>query len=120
MNKEQFQKLTDIEEIKKVIAVDDLTNKTGRTLLYGYTCERETWHVYLKYGEIVKVIYGYDKEPKKFEVTDNRDFVPDKRLYPERCDYEFCKLLIEKGIGLPFTAWTEGIEEEQYYGKILE
>ncbi|GAA4879688.1 hypothetical protein GCM10023310_69830 [Paenibacillus vulneris] len=120
MKKEEYEKLTSTQEAKNIITCDDLSEKSGRTLLYGYTCERETWHVYLKHGQIVKVIYNYNNVPKKFEVTDNREFVPDKRLYPERCDYEFCALLKQRGIDLPFTIWTDDVEEKQYYGEVLE
>ena len=62
------------------------------------------------------------KNMKQIEVKSNRDFVPDKRLYPERCDYHFCRALKEKGIDLPFLHWSEEIEpnEKGYYGFILE
>ena len=54
-------------------------------------------------------------------VSSNYDFVPDKRLYPERCDYNFCRLLKEKGIHLPFTTWDDTFAiSDTYYGFTLE
>ena len=100
MKKEEFEKL----ELTKVITASDLINKKDRTLLYGYTCTRETFHVYLKNMKIHVVIYqNYYvceivklKNMREIIVKSNIDYIPDKRLYPEACDFEFCKLLEEK------------------------
>jgi len=119
MNKEQFDKLKGIEKAKEqVITIDDLINKTNRTLLYGYTCERDTWHVYIKDNKIFAVIYKYGESPKEMNIFSNYCYIPDKRLYPETCDYEFCKLLKDKEIDLPFTTWQDR-PEKQYYGELL-
>lgn len=40
--------------------------------------------------------------------------------YPETCDYEFCKLLKERGISLPFTGFNEKRTLRDYYGFTLE
>ena len=40
--------------------------------------------------------------------------------YTERCDYEICKLLKDKGIHLPFTKYDEEIVVKQYYGRVKE
>lgn len=119
MNKEQYNDLRDISEIHKVITISDLKNTTDRTLIYGYTCERDTWHVYIHKNHIYTVIYKYKESPEQIEIKDNYYYVPDKRLYPECCDYEFCKLLKEKGIDLPFTTWTDRKEKKVYYGERL-
>ena len=61
------------------------------------------------------------KNMRQVEVKSNRDYVPDKRLYPEKCDYHFCKLLKEKGIDLPFTTFSEGFNwDGPYCGFTLE
>ena len=120
MNKQEFLRLTDVNEKKKIINIEDLTVRTDRTLLYGYTCDRESWHVYIKNEEIVVVSYGFSQTPEIIEVESNYGFVPDKRLYPERCDYEFSRVLLEKGIGLPFTTWTDDIEVKKYYGEVIQ
>jgi hypothetical protein len=102
--------------------------------LYGYTCERKTFHVYVKNEQIYTVVYDTEYSravPKpvnmrQIEIKSNHDYVPDKRLYPERCDYNFCLLLKEKGVNLPFTHWSEPVEialddpRYPYYGFTLE
>lgn len=132
MRKEWFEKLSEIDKANEaVISIQELRPYIyNRTLLYGYTCERETFHVYIKDQKIYTVVYKTEyswgapmpKNMRQIEVTSNRDFVPDKRLYPERCDYHFCRALKERGIDLPFTHWGEEIEpnEKGYYGFTLE
>ena len=132
MNKEYFDKLNqlDYEQANTVYAHHLYPYNLDRTLLYGYTCERETFHVYLKNNEIFVVVYNTEysrgkpvpKNMRQITVKSNNDYVPDKRLYPEKCDYKFCKLLKEKGVDLPFTHWSE-IPDDQYrpyYGFTLE
>ncbi|MGX5608911.1 hypothetical protein ACWKTZ_21300 [Bacillus cereus] len=120
MNKHEFEKLNKIQKEKEhVLTIDDLTNKEDRTLLYGYTCEKETWHVYVKNNTIYTVVNPYGNNVEYVEIELNQEYVPDKRLYPERCDFEFCSLLKQKGIYLPFTTWQDDIKEETYYGKVI-
>lgn len=120
MNKEQYEKLDNVsEETIRIIVASDLRDMSDRTLLYGYTCDRDTWHVYIQKNHIYTVIYKHDDEPCEFSIGDNTHYVPNKRLYPETCDYEFCKLLKEKGVYLPFTTWQDRPEKKQYYGKTL-
>ena len=143
MRKEWFDKLGEIDKANEVvIGIQELRPYIyNRTLLYGYTCERETFHVYVKDQKIYTVVYktdyplSYEKklggfmhgDPRpvnlrQIEVKSNRNYVPDKRLYPERCDYHFCRALKERGIELPFTSWSEEIKPNEmgYYGFILE
>lgn len=120
MKREELEKLKTEEKANIIITSDDLINQEDRTLLYGYTCERYTWHVYLMGGEIFTVVYDYGQEPREVAVSTNHDYVPDKRLHPERCDYEFCKLLKKMGVHLPFTTYSDyTFDDEQYYGEIL-
>ena len=129
MNRMEYEMLEDIEtEKERVICAEDLgSNMRDRTLMYGYTCARDTFHVYLKNGEIHIVIYDDDysnrvKKPKNMrevKAESNYDFIPDKRLYPECCDYDFCRLLKLKGIHLPFTCWSENNEPKDFYGFTL-
>lgn len=131
MKKEWFEKLKQLDEEKyEVITASDLRPYLyDKTLMYGYTCERKTFHVYVKDGEIYVVTYNNDYStdkvrPKNMEqiiVRSNYDYVPDKRLYPERCEYHFCRMLKEKGVNLPFTTWNDNIDENcKYYGFTLE
>lgn len=122
MNAQEYELLQSIKPVHKVLTVDDLENKSPRTLLYGYTIERMTWHVYLnEQGEIVVMEYDRHTKPVQKPVQENQDFVPSKRLYPERCDFEFCKLLTERNIYLSFTtADFEDFQEKRYYGATIK
>jgi len=121
MDLREYDRLREIKDMKPIVINKDILMPflADRTLLYGYTCERNTWHVYMKDAIIHKVIYRYDADPVEYEVNDNYDFIPDKRLYPETCDYQFCKILHRLGHELPFTNWDDEREVKQYYGKIL-
>ncbi|WP_336784074.1 hypothetical protein [Paenibacillus illinoisensis] len=122
MNKQEYGALTGVSEITDIIQAFDLTNQEDRTLLYGYTCDRETWHVYLKGLEIHVYVYGGYNSSEGYEVfpTHNNHFVPDKRLYPERCDFEFCKLLKMQGVNLTFTSWSDEVTQRKYYGEVIK
>lgn len=123
MNKSEYELLKVVWRDKPILGLDDLSDTSNRTLLWGYTCERDSWHVYIEDGEIHTVMYGYNDMLKHYHsccATDNpSDWIPDKRLYPEACDYEFCKLLKEYGYSLPFTTWNDDRAAQQYHGKTL-
>ena len=126
MTLEELKRLNNIHR-NNVIEVKNLSNVDDRTLIYGYTCERKTFHVYLKNKKIHIVVYdvnysGVKARPENMREiipTANRDYVPDKRIYPAASDYEFCELLKEKGIDLPFTGYDER-KEEKFFGFTLE
>ncbi len=133
MKKEWFEKLSEIDKANEVIiGIPELRPYLyNRTLLYGYTCERETFHVYLRNQQIYVVVYERDfsaggrrpKNMRQIEVKSNRDYIPDKRIYPEMSDFHFCTLLKERGIELPFTSWVGGdyeTDDRGYYGFTLE
>lgn len=120
MKNYEFEQLKAVEEVKEaVLTSNSLINKEDRTLLYGYTCDRETWHVYIENNQIHTVKYKSQDNPHILSIKTNEDYVPNKRLYPAKCDLEFCSLLKQKGIRLPFTTWENNVEEKQYYGKII-
>jgi hypothetical protein len=91
------------------------------TLLYGYTVERNTFHVYMEGKEVAIYIYRHDKE-RIYYLKDARhiltSLVPNKRVYPETCDPEFCHLLISAGINIPFTHYDDKREFRNYYGDV--
>ena len=136
MNKEWFDKLNqyNFNQDNLIVAHHLRPYLYNKTLLYGYTCARETFHVYIKKEQIYVVVYNTDfsagvprpKNMRQITIKSNSDYIPDKRLYPERCDYNFCKMLKEKGIDLPFTTWSDPIEIDledpryPYYGFTLE
>ena len=122
-----YESLESINE--RLVCEEDLSlYLRDRTLLYGYTCDRKTFHVYLKNEKIHTVIYSVDysmENPKPICMTEmlvesNEDYIPDKRLYPETCDYMFCVLLKSAGIYLPFTGFNKNREEKNFYGFTLE
>lgn len=130
MKIEEFERLELLNKEKPIIDGDALLCKRDRTLLFGYTCDRRTYHVYIKDIKIHVITYRVNYidsidfpkavDIKEIEITDNQDYIPDKRLYPEACDYEFCRKLQSIGFILPFTAWNDTRQDSQYYGAILE
>lgn len=109
------------------------TNHEPKTLLYGYNCDRRTWHVFQDHnGHIFLYVYDQGNNGKairdllKHEVTEKgiqslEEIIPNKRLYPQHCDYEFCSYLKEKGVSLPFTNWSEARvrEDSIFAGEIF-
>lgn len=87
----------------------------GGTLLYGYTSDRETFHVYvhtIDAPEIVRVIYNTYPHIKVVDVIRGSKIsvdmvVPDKRAYPDRTLNAFAWDLWLKGKVVPFTTMTE-------------
>ncbi len=114
---------------ERIICAKDLRPfLRDRTLLYGYTCKGKTFHVYLKNEKIHAVTYFVDytdrvptpKDMSVIAIEKNEDYIPDKRLYPEACDYHFCELLKKKGIALPFTGYNEERPKDDFYGFTLD
>jgi len=105
------------------VHVTDLEDQTPRTLLYGYTCERDTFHVYLgQDGLLHKVVYGYDKlllVHAQGTCLLMQDCVPDKRVYPHASDMAFCVLLARAGIAVPYTTFRDD-EPQQFYGELRD
>lgn len=109
------------------LTIKSLRNKSERTLLFGYTCERETFHVYIRDGRIYVVMYeGWNDNPTPKEVTvkTDEDYVPDKRVYPTRSDYEFCRLLRMRDVYISFTSQDQDelkrpLIEGKYFGMVL-
>lgn len=132
MNREEYEKLYNVKTKPSVIGINNLSNKKDRTLLYGYTCNRDTFHVYIHKGVLHKIIYNSSSSIPKLHESGSEllleNIVPDKRLYPSSCDYEFCVLLTEAGVYLPFTSWEfncssvkfDNKQGGSYFGKIVE
>lgn len=126
MNEKEYETLKSLRCDNEVITVSDVSEETAeglidRTLLYGYTPSRFTWHVYLKDERIHKLIYA-NREPvthDRFESVEPKILIPNKRLYPEACDYSFCALLITMGFSLPFTTWNPDRKWKIFYGMVM-
>lgn len=128
MTKQEMEMIKDSSITNKPLSAKDLEPfLKDRTLLYGYTCDRKTFHVYLKDLEIHTIIYDVEYNNGKQRptniteicVSSNMDYIPNKRLYPEACDYTFCKLLKHANINLPFTFFNENRPKQDFYGFIL-
>lgn len=110
-----------------LIIVQNLKNKSDRTLLYGYTIDRKTVHLYLKDKEFHYLVYeDYTNDNVKTfkytllgkEIKYIYNFIPSKRAYPECCDIEFSYLIKKAGYDIPFTGFNELREVKQFYGKL--
>lgn len=119
MNAEEYTSLR-CPPKRKPLSAKDLVGKTPRTLLFGYTIDRATWHTYFDGRRIITVLYSPFWPIRELEVVQDEDYVPNKRLYVECCDYEFCKLLQDRNIRMTFTTPNFTRESKVFYGDILE
>ena len=100
----------------------------NRTLIYGCTSEGLIFHVYLKKMQIHSVTYKMDystKKPrpinmKEIKITSNADYIPDKKIYPEKCDFIFCKVLLDHDVDLPLAPFCVNNSPKEFYGFTLE
>lgn len=125
MNKEDFKDLrvkTD-HNVYQLVGVDELQDKSDRTLIWGYTCDRDSFHVYLKDEKLFAVTYKFGGDILNLVEGTHIPAVsalPDKRVYPEACDLEFCNLLLSKGAEPPFTTFNDERPYKQFHGKLVE
>lgn len=123
MNRDQFAALSSVGEPKPTIAVWEIEGP-DRTLLYGYDVDRSTFHVYLKDGEIHRLLQiGHNGRIRHSSSTAHLavDLVPDKRAYPAKTDYLFAKLCAERGVPITFTTFEDIPENKirQFWGPIV-
>lgn len=104
----------------------ELDSKDDRTLVYGYTVDRETFHVYLEGGIIHRVIYNFHNALLDYKSEPDltaADCYPDKRSYPESCDEDFSYLMAKHGQPLCFTNFDAGraakVVDLPYHGERL-
>lgn len=130
MKYEELQQLDNVAAAQPpLICGRDLKDQTARTLIYGYDTKRNTFHVYLDTSGFIRaVLYDsrqnvldqWSEKSGTFLIGDplsNEVWVPNKRAYPECCDYEFCRLLIERGISIPFTTYdTKRVLDRYVWG----
>lgn len=120
MNKEQLEYLKEkMLARNKPISISDLYNtETDRILLYGYTVERDTCILSLEGGEFCWTVFNSTRNVLTFErlgkvIEDPQAYVPDKRTYPETCDYVYCYALVSKGYNPNFTTRPDDEEKNQ-------
>ena len=134
MREQDFKQLTALEPTKLNTTIHPRLDffshySEPRTLFYGYDCDRNTHHVYSdNEGNVILHVYkdngdrgvltkahiNYTEEG----IDDLSALMPNKRLYPQYCDFDACWTLKEKGISLPFTVFEEARREGPYYGKL--
>jgi PAS domain-containing protein len=110
------------DETNILVGVAQLINRTPRTLLYGATSERYTWHVYLGVDQAIhKVVYSSELLVEHTSgpfggVLANQEYLRVSQLYAESCDYEFCRCLRYAGERLCLTSFEEGHDEKRKAG----
>lgn len=104
MEQHELDYLNRSDEVAEVGAMDNTT----KTLLYGYNTDRETYHLYQEYGELHLLVYSGKQlmDHKHGRTLPVDKLVPNKRLYPESCNFDFCLQLKKLGVHLPFTNYN--------------
>jgi hypothetical protein len=118
MNQTQFESVQHFQKNRvdmQTVKISEIQNPDrDRTLIYGYTCNRDTFHIYLQHGGIHRVVYSppsvnEEKITRQIFMYETNTWmhaefaVPNKRVYPAASDFDFCMLLTSKGIHIPFT-----------------
>ena len=113
MNQNEYEMLAANREPFDTFIRAHEINGPDRTLLYGYTCDRHDWHVYLKGGMIhwIEVMSSRPENPVNSLAGGGiraDQAVPDKRVYPESTDYLFAELIQDRGVEIPFLKYNSG------------
>lgn len=140
MNKEQFKHFRRERALPTVPGVQELTDRTPRTLLYGYNKNWATLHVYIGQDGLIHVLLHAPLRDETgpgscgvdflvlqhtFGVNGGQSYpegyVPSERVFPEFSDFQFCTLLEDCGVNLPFAPFREDVALSQdYHGATLE
>lgn len=124
MTQEEYLELSNHWATEPRINVGMLDNKNSRTLIFGYNHDRNTFHLYLEDCKFHLVYYNGNEyiQGSIFTGFDIDPFscIPDKRTYPDACDFEFCKLIKSFDVSLNCTTFNDKRELKQYYGELIE
>ena len=83
----------------------------GETLLLGFDNDtKDEFYVFFKDHRI----YAF-RGSKQIEIRSNDQFVQNVSLFPERCNYSFCRFLQMFNISLPFLPWGSERKKGQNY-----
>lgn len=124
MTPEEFKALGDIRPVARTISVSDLIDHSARTLIFGWTCDRNDFHIYVYKRRLHKFCYDWNNKELFYKSGTELPLeciVPDKRILPNCCDYMFCRRLIEKGVYLPWaTMAAQGAHKPygNFYGRV--
>jgi hypothetical protein len=126
MNRDQYESLHKWDPESLIIRASDL-QRPDRTLLYGYTCNRDTWHVYLKDGFIHRLEYtarGAVLKHDALSAWEASRLVPDKRVYPESTDLVFARMLKRIVSHIPFLPFQEAryerVKHRTFHGMLAD
>lgn len=125
MNKQQYETLRKPAEIVPTIDVQDALSYIpgDGTLLWGYTCDRNSFHVYLEGGQLHRVIYDHDRNVLDYihgQTLDARLLHPNKRVYPEATSYDFIVALRNAGERPSLTTFNEKREDATWHGEVYQ
>lgn len=118
MEREQYERLSKVTPEEVSVSISELNDHDDRVLLYGYERTeggsntlvlllKDRSFTFLRYGARDHVI---DEVWLGDTIYDPERYVPSKRSYPESCDYEFCRLLKQKGVYVSFTSFPSDVE----------
>ena len=126
LTKNEYEKIVNSEDKIAGITVDMFTDKRDRTLMYGYTFDRQTVHAYIQDGEIVFLVYDINKKP----IRVYKNHIPCsaisgiKRAYPYAYDKEFLLMVIAFDCHPSDTAYNERVanrvlaRKENFIGEV--
>jgi hypothetical protein len=125
MELQNFKRLMDarsvVQELDVVAFMSDISD---RTLIYGFTLDRETFHVYIQDKIIHRITYNENSNQPTSSLSGERflltELVPNKRIYPEASDFKFCTFLQSQDIDLPFTTFNPNRPVAKFYGETVE
>lgn len=122
MTQDELKALDGIAAAVPTISADD---GGDRTLLYGYDVDRRTHHLYQVDGILHLVVYTDSQsggDLVRYETGRElplEGVAPNKRLYPEACDFAFCRRLRQAGAHLPFTTYDPSRADKPFHGLLI-
>lgn len=122
MTKDELELLKNEIDVSPMVNISELPAGYEGTLVYGYDCDRNTVHVYVKAGQIHAVTYNSAGEIVSHvfgEEVYTGTCKPSKRAYRQNTQYFFASLMAKKGYDLSITEGNEN-EESLPFGAFLE
>jgi hypothetical protein len=114
MTDDEFTELLKDTQPNPRVHVSDFDGR-DRTLLLGQTRNDLTWHIYLKDGQIWRLIYRGNNlvtvEHQKSFLAEN--LVPDWRVFPEATDHQMAQRLQALGTDVPYLKFD--VTRRDYY-----
>lgn len=118
MQLDEYEQLLSIRNKPRTLSVHEVPGPE-RTLAYGFTSDKDTWHCYLHGANIHVLVYGRSANSavshRASPMWNVAELAPDKRVYPESVDAGFARLLLERGQDLPYTRF-----DEKRYARVAE